>query len=57
MHENKKFQKTLDSVFPITSETDITPLQNSTQDGSSLCILILMLVNNRREEKGFWTEL
>jgi hypothetical protein len=43
MHENKQSQKPLDSVFPITSETNITALQNSTQDGSSLFVLIFYI--------------
>lgn len=51
MHENKQFQKPLDSVFPITSETDITPLQNSTQDDSFLFVLIFIFVDNRRVKK------
>jgi hypothetical protein len=54
---NKQFQNPLDSVFPITSEKDITTMQNSTQDCSSLFVLIFIFVDNRRGDKRSWTEL
>lgn len=57
MHENKQFQKPLDSVFPTTSEADITASQNSTHGCNSLFVLIFIFVDNRREEKRFWTDL
>ena len=57
MHENKQFQKPSDSFLPITSEADITSLQNSTHGCSSAFVLTLIFVDNRRGEKRFLTEL